>query len=141
MNVAAFRASRTPAVLAALFCLAVLAAPQLRAEPKSTPGQADRQFAQLETLLPTPGVTRSASGAPGPGYWQQRADYRIKAKLDEQRHRITASQTITYINRSPDALTYLWLQLDQNIFQDDSIARRTELAANAGSRRDRAELR
>ena len=86
---------------------------------KGMPGNPDQRFAQLETLLPTPGTTRSASGAPGPAYWQQRADYRIKARLDEQRHRITATQTITYTNRSPDALSYLWLQLDQNIFSDE----------------------
>jgi len=138
MNAPARRASRTTAPLAALLGLAVLAPPPLWASVKGIPGDADKQFAQLETLLPTPGITRSASGAPGPGYWQQRADYRIKAKLDEKLHRITASQTITYINRSPDTLTYLWLQLDQNIFKDDSIARRTEVAANAGSRRDRS---
>ena len=105
---------------------------------KGMPGNPDQRFAQLETLLPTPGTTRSASGAPGPAYWQQRADYRIKARLDEQRHRITATQTITYTNRSPDALSYLWLQLDQNIFSDESIARRSEVAANAGTRRDSA---
>jgi hypothetical protein len=106
------------------------------ANGKGIPGDADQRFAQLETLLPTPGTTRSASGAPGPAYWQQRADYRIKARLDEKRHRITASQSITYTNRSPDTLRYLWLQLDQNIFKDGSIARASEVAANSGTRRD-----
>ncbi|NBX57907.1 MAG: aminopeptidase, partial [Gammaproteobacteria bacterium] len=103
---------------------------------KGMPGDPDKLFAQLETLLPTPGVTRAASGAPGAQYWQQRADYRIQVTLDEKRHRLSAKQTITYMNRSPDTLNYIWLQLDQNIFRDDSIARRSEVAANAGTRRD-----
>jgi len=125
--------------LAGLILLA-LAAPRLDAAAERTakgmPGDPDKLFAQLDTLLPTPGVTRAASGAPGAQYWQQRADYRIKVKLDEQRHRLTATQTITYMNRSPDALSYIWLQLDQNIFKDDSLARRSEVAANSGTRRD-----
>ena len=105
---------------------------------RGMPGDPDKVFAQLDTLLPTPGVTRAASGAPGAQYWQQRADYRIKVKLDEQRHRLAATQSITYMNRSPDTLAYIWLQLDQNIFKDDSISRRAEVSANAGTRRDRA---
>jgi hypothetical protein len=108
------------------------------AESKGIPGDADQRFAQLEQLLPTPTTTRTASGAPGRDYWQQRASYRIKVALDEQRHRITASQTIRYENRSPDPLTYLWLQLDQNTFSDNSIARRSETAQTAGTRRDSA---
>ena len=122
-----------------LFLIAALSLPAHatgNANGKGIPGDADQRFAQLETLLPTPGTTRSASGAPGPAYWQQRADYRIKARLDEKRHRITASQSITYTNRSPDTLRYLWLQLDQNIFKDGSIARASEVAANSGTRRD-----
>lgn len=103
---------------------------------KGMPGDPDKLFAQLETLLPTPGVTRAASGAPGAQYWQQRADYRIRVTLDEQRRRLSAKQSITYMNRSPDTLNYIWLQLDQNIFRDDSISRRSEVAANSGTRRD-----
>jgi len=103
---------------------------------KGMPGDPDKLFAQLDTVLPTPGVTRTASGAPGAQYWQQRADYRIRVTLDEKRHRLSAKQSITYMNRSPDSLNYIWLQLDQNIFRDDSIARRSEVAANAGTRRD-----
>jgi hypothetical protein len=131
-----------PLARAATLTLLLIAALSLpahatgNANGKGIPGDADQRFAQLETLLPTPGTTRSASGAPGPAYWQQRADYRIKARLDEKRHRITASQSITYTNRSPDTLRYLWLQLDQNIFKDGSIARASEVAANSGTRRD-----
>ena len=72
------------------------------------------RFEQLGTILPTPNEYRTASGAPGPKYWQQRADYVIKCELDEPNFTIKGSETITYYNNSPDALTYLWLQLDEN---------------------------
>jgi hypothetical protein len=124
-------AFRLPAVLlgAALVTLPAFAA-------KGIPGDADLKFAQLETLLPTPTETRAASGAPGARYWQQRADHRIKVALDEKKHRLTGSQTITYVNRSPDALSYIWLQLDQNVFSDGSLSRRSETASTSGTRRD-----
>jgi hypothetical protein len=63
---------------------------------------------------------RSASGAPGHKYWQNRADYAITAVLDTATHRISGSVTITYKNSSPDKLPFLWLQLDQNIYREDS---------------------
>lgn len=72
------------------------------------------RFEQLDQLLPTPNEYRSGSGAPGPRYWQQRADYLITAELNDTNQSITGSETITYYNNSPDVLTYLWLQLDQN---------------------------
>ena len=64
--------------------------------------------------MPTPNEYRTASGAPGPKYWQQRADYNITCSLDEDKQILTGSETITYFNNSPDPLTYLWLQLDEN---------------------------
>ena len=63
---------------------------------------------------------RSASGYPGPKYWQNRADYSISANLDETNNTITGAVTITYTNNSPDNLPYIWLQLDQNLFAKDS---------------------
>lgn len=72
------------------------------------------KFEQLEQLLPTPNEYRSGSGAPGPKYWQQRADYVISAELNDNNQSITGAETITYYNNSPDVLKYLWLQLDQN---------------------------
>ncbi len=69
---------------------------------------------------PTPNVYRSADGRPGPEYWQQRADYSIKAKLDTAADKITGSETITYTNNSPEPLSHLWLQLDQNLFKEGS---------------------
>jgi hypothetical protein len=76
------------------------------------------KFEQLDQQLPTPNEYRSASGAPRPAAqvsWQQQADYVIDAELNDQNQSITGSEVITYFNNSPDALTYLWLQLDQNI--------------------------
>jgi hypothetical protein len=72
------------------------------------------KFEQLGTILPSPNEYRSASGAPGPKYWQQRADYDITAKLDEKQLTLYGEETITYSNNSPDPLSYLWLQLDEN---------------------------
>jgi hypothetical protein len=72
------------------------------------------KFEQLGTILPTANEYRTASGAPGSAYWQQRADYNITCSLDEQKTTLTGSETITYYNNSPDVLTYLWLQLDEN---------------------------
>ena len=77
------------------------------------------KFEQLGTILPTPNVYRTASGAPGSQYWQQRADYDISAYLDEDKLNLRGSETITYHNNSPDDLEYLWLQLDEN--QQSSI--------------------
>nr|WP_314543573.1 M1 family metallopeptidase [uncultured Massilia sp.] len=85
----------------------------------------DDKFRQLDELLPPPTTIRTASGAPGHAYWQQRADYSIRATLDEAKRMITGSETITYHNNSPDALTYLWVQLDQNLFKPGSDARTT----------------
>ena len=70
---------------------------------------------------------RSASGEPGPAYWQNRADYKITATLDTAQHRVTGTVIITYKNNSPDALKFLWLQLDQNIYREDSRAQATTL--------------
>ena len=86
------------------------------------------KFRQLEEILPTPNEYRTASGAPGHRYWQQKVDYKIKAELDDINQRIIGSETITYKNNSPDSLVYLWLQLDQNIFKPDSDANLTRTA-------------
>ena len=72
------------------------------------------KFEALGTILPTPNVYRTASRAPGQGYWQNRADYDITAYLDEDKRNLKGSETVTYYNNSPDDLDYLWLQLDEN---------------------------
>ncbi|MEO0574303.1 MAG: M1 family metallopeptidase [Pseudomonadota bacterium] len=94
----------------------------IHADPtRQSKGTFDDRFRQLDEQLPTPNSYRTASGAPGHEYWQQRADYRINAVLDETARRITGTQTVTYTNNSPDPLRYLWLQLDQNRFRPDSM--------------------
>jgi Peptidase family M1 domain len=69
---------------------------------------------------PGPNSFRSASGAPGPDYWQQRADYTIAAALDTTQRRISGTVTIRYTNNSPDTLDFVWLQLDQNLYRSGS---------------------
>jgi hypothetical protein len=73
------------------------------------------KFEQLDYLLPTPNEYRSGSGAPGPKYWQQKADYTIDAEIDEPANQLNGKETITYYNNSPETLSFLWLQLDQNV--------------------------
>ena len=82
---------------------------------KNNPGSNHgNRFEQLGSILPTANEYRTASGAPGPKYWQQRCDYDITCELDEPNRKITGKETLTYFNNSPDNLTYLWLQLDEN---------------------------
>ncbi|MEJ7626132.1 MAG: M1 family metallopeptidase [Ferruginibacter sp.] len=82
---------------------------------KNNPGSNHgNRFEQLGTILPTPNEYRTASGAPGPEYWQQRCDYDIACELDEVNRKLNGKETVTYFNNSPDNLTYLWLQLDEN---------------------------
>mgnify|MGYP000324093003 FL=1 len=73
------------------------------------------KFKQLHEELPTPNVYRTASGAPGHEYYQQKADYEINVALDEEKNTIYGDEIITYTNYSPDVLNYLWVQLDQNV--------------------------
>jgi hypothetical protein len=84
------------------------------ASVQAQPNYNNSKFKQLKEELATPNVYRNAAGAPGPEYYQQQADYIMKIKLDDAKQTITGSETITYTNNSPDPLTYLWLQLDQN---------------------------
>jgi hypothetical protein len=78
------------------------------------------KFKQLEEELPTPNQYHNAAGAPGHEYWQQKADYDIRVVVDDEQQKISGEETITYYNNSPDVLTYLWLQLDQNLFEPES---------------------
>jgi hypothetical protein len=86
------------------------------------------RFRQLQELLPTPSDYRAASGAPGHRYWQQRADYVIDVSIDEKARQLTGRERVTYHNHSPDALAYLWVQLDANIFAPHSHAVQTQQA-------------
>ena len=88
--------------------------------PAPSTYNANTRFEQLGPVLPTPNTFRTASGAPGRDYFQQRADYDIKAELDDQKQHLSATETITFFNRSGDELRYLWMQLDQNLFKPNS---------------------
>jgi hypothetical protein len=81
---------------------------------------AQNRFAQLGEELPTPNEYRNAAGAPGHAYYQQKADYDIEVRLDDENQRIYGEEEITYTNNSPDQLEYLWIQLDQNMRAQDS---------------------
>ena len=81
---------------------------------------ANTRFEQMGNQLPTPNTFRTASGAPGKDYFQNKADYDIKAELDDVNQKIIGSEIITYTNFSTDDLKYLWLQLDQNLFEKNS---------------------
>src|SRR2546427_9875642 len=108
--------NRGLAMLALPMLLAALQQPTL---PPLPPARTDTSpFRPLE--LPAPTLLREGSGRPGPRYWQQRVDYTIAVSLDTATHTINGRETIRYTNNSPDTLRYLWLQLDQNLFRDDS---------------------
>jgi hypothetical protein len=98
----------------AFLSIAALLAIKVNAQEEDRDDKWDGKFEQLGQLLPTPNVYRASDGAPGHEYWQQQADYNIKVRLDDEKQTITGSQTVTYHNNSPQPLTYLWIQLDQN---------------------------
>jgi len=99
----------------------------LSAQAKST--ISDDKFRQLEEILPTPNVYRTASGAPGHKYWQQQVNYDIEIKLDDKNQQLTGSETLSYQNNSPDTLRYIWLQLDQNKLTRGSDAKLSKATA------------
>ena len=90
-------------------------------------------FRQLEEVLPTPNVYRNGAGAPAHQYWQQRANYQIKVRLDEEKRSISGQEWIEYENHSPDSLSYLWLQLDYNNLSANSDGFRASTAPNMES--------
>ncbi|UKM63487.1 M1 family metallopeptidase [Flavobacteriaceae bacterium GSB9] len=92
--------------LVAIFCFSFL-----NAQNKPWQGK----FEPIDRLIAPPNNYRTASGAPGKNYWQQRADYKIKATLNEKDNSLSGQETITYYNNSPDALSYVWIQLEQNV--------------------------
>lgn len=119
--------------LCATFALAISLGASASAV-KQTKGDFEDKFRQLDEILPTPNVYRAATGEPGEKYWQQKVDYDIKVKLDEEKRRLDAKQTIDYKNNSPYTLRYLWLQLEQNKYKPDSIAEAGTSFAGIGRR-------
>ena len=104
-------------------------------------GSFEDKFRQLDEFFPSPNLSRPATGEPGPMYWQQRADYKIQIKLNEDARSVEGSETITYTNNSPLALKYIWLQLDQNIFAKESINNLTRPWGGGDSSVDFSTLR
>ncbi|MCO6162294.1 M1 family metallopeptidase [Flavobacterium sp. NRK F7] len=90
-------------------------------DKKREPGHYnENKFRQMYDLMATPNMFRTASGAPGPAYYQQQADYKMNIELDDKNKKLYGSETITYYNNAPEPLEYLWVQLDQNIRAADS---------------------
>ena len=99
-----------------LFVFANILMAQKGVNADKEPGHYNQnKFKQLYEEFATPNNYRSASGAPGPDYYQQQADYKMDIELDDKNAKIYGTETITYTNNSPDHLEYLWLQLDQNV--------------------------
>jgi hypothetical protein len=111
------------ALASLLFVLSGLAFAQEPEKTQREPGHYNQnKFRQMYQEFATPNTYRSASGAPGPDYYQQQADYVMDIRLDDKNAKIYGEETITYTNNSPDDLEFLWLQLDQNIRAKDSKA-------------------
>lgn len=100
----------------AFLCCIIMGFAQAQETPKANKKEERNpdKFKQMYDLLATPNMYRTASGAPGPEYYQQQADYKIDVELDDKNQRLYGSETITYTNNAKEALDYLWVQLDQN---------------------------
>ncbi|MEK6151704.1 M1 family metallopeptidase [Flavobacteriaceae bacterium 3-367] len=104
-----------------LFLFAATVVAQDGEKEEKEPGHYNQsKFKQLYEEFSTPNTYRSASGAPGPDYYQQQADYKMDIELDDKNSRLYGEETITYTNNSPDDLEFLWVQLDQNVRAKDS---------------------
>ncbi|MFD2587582.1 M1 family metallopeptidase [Croceitalea marina] len=100
---------------------AVVFAQEVEEKKEREPGHTNQsRFKQLYEEFSTPNTYRSASGAPGPDYYQQQADYKMDIELDDKNAKIYGNETITYTNNSPDDLEFLWVQLDQNVREKDT---------------------
>ncbi len=119
---------RIPHLISAVAIFAFIGNSYAQESPKYDYTEAFKPF-----FYPQTGTeTRSASGQPGHKYWQNLADYQLNVSLDENKNEISGTAEITYTNNSPDALSFLWLQLDQNLFAKDS--RGNALIPLSGSR-------
>jgi hypothetical protein len=106
--------------LSALFISAVVFAQETEKPERKSGHYNINKFRQLYDEFATPNMFRTGSGAPGPAYYQQQADYKMDLVLDDENARLSGFETITYHNNSPDQLKYLWVQLDQNMRAKDS---------------------
>ena len=122
-------------------CLVAVFAGNNYAQQKIEKFSQQDKFRQLEEILPTANGYRTASGAPGDKYWQQKANYDIHVELNDSDQSIKGSETITYFNNSPDTLKYLWLQIDNNIFAPNSDSNLTKQAPNVSAGLDSGTLK
>jgi hypothetical protein len=123
----------SPLHLAAFLCAATALLPAQRRDEFARAPQPRPDvtiFSPLE--LPTPSRLRTASGAPGPDYWQQQVDYRIDVTLDPAARTVTGKAHVTYHNHSPEALDLLWVHLEQNVLRKDSIGALTDARSAMG---------
>ncbi len=111
------------------YCLVATAHLLMAQQPAPANYHANSRFEQMGTAMPTPNTYRTASGAPGKEYWQNRVDYDIKVELNDEKQHLTGSEAVTYFNNSPDELRYIWMQLDQNLFQKNSMSAQTRTAS------------
>ncbi|WP_461451910.1 M1 family metallopeptidase [Mucilaginibacter sp.] len=119
--------------IAALFLLSILTCKSYAQNTDEPTSKYDQYKVFTPTFYQDKGNEyRTASGAPGLKYWQNAADYKINVKLDTTAHKVSGSETVTYTNNSPDPMAFLWLQLDQNLFREDS--RGTATSVVGGSR-------
>jgi hypothetical protein len=117
----------------ALSLLLVMSALVTRSQNTDSARKYDQHKVFIPLFYPQTGnVYRTASGAPGVKYWQNRADYKLNVTLDTLKHRVSGTTLINYTNNSPDKLPFLWLQVDQNIYREDS--RGTAASAVTGGR-------
>ncbi|SMC32107.1 M1 family metallopeptidase [Cellulophaga tyrosinoxydans] len=93
----------------------MVSAQEQEVKEKAAPHGIVNKFEQMYQEFATPNTYRSASGAPGPDYYQQQADYKMDITLDDKNAKIFGVETVTYTNNSPDDLEFLWVQLDQNV--------------------------
>ncbi|MBS0333850.1 MAG: M1 family metallopeptidase [Proteobacteria bacterium] len=107
---------RSIVLFAAVSTLAVAAAAQAQPQNSYDPL---KTFGPLTLPAPANSI-RTGSGAPGPDFWQNRADFNIAAKIDTTAHVLSGDETVTYTNNSPEALGFLWFQMDQNLYRRDS---------------------
>ncbi len=117
--------SRGLAPLVLLFLGALLFATPLAAADPVSATMRDDPFRPMDDVWPTPNDIRTASGAPGAHYWQQKVDYRMRVRLDEPSRTLEGEAQIAYHNNSPDTLRYLWLLLDQNRFRPEALREQT----------------
>ncbi len=116
-------------LLSFIFVSATVFAQETEEKEKPQGHTNNNKFKQLYDEFATPNMFRTGSGAPGPAYYQQQADYKMDIEIDDENARLYGDETITYTNNSPDPLTYLWVQLDQNMRARDS---KTPLIRNTG---------